>query len=131
MKGLERLVMEIIRPPSKAERSLKCSISTLIIFDYSVSFVIFNALIKLIFLQSVSKTKTFWICMDATFFSMSRFKNFLHTDTTDEVRFVAIIIEYFSTEVYTSFHFSQTLPSRSNIRLIIFLTKNITIFKTK
>ena len=42
-----------------------------------------NELIKLICLRSEFHVASFWICMDTTFFSESRFNNFLLIDATD------------------------------------------------
>ena len=67
--------------------------------------------IKLIILQSELNVTTFWICMDALFFGMSRFINhFLLIDATDSYSDQKHL---FSPWVYTPFHFSQTLPLNS------------------
>ena len=69
--------------------------------------------IKLIILRYESYIATFLICMDATFFSISR-KSFLTVFTLNtqqiRVRLVAIKSDYFSPYAYTPLIFSRTLP---------------------
>ena len=67
--------------------------------------------IKLIFLQYELYVATFLICTDATFFAMESFFTSFSLQTQQiAVRLVAIKSAYFSPYVYTTLHFSRTLP---------------------
>ena len=90
--------------------------------------------IKLINLRSELNVATFWIFMDATFFGMSRFKNFLLIDATDRSKissdqkrlFFAVILYPLSFFAKTLFklwiHLIPVLLFGKNNKLTVSLT---------
>ena len=73
---------------------------------------------KNIFLRSVLNISTFWICMDATFFGMSRFNIFLLIDATDRSKTSSNNHRTFF-YISPSFYFSRTLPLNTRYYVVL------------
>ena len=79
--------------------------------------------IKLIILRSEPYIASFCICIDATFFSLSRFNNFLLIDATDRNKISSDQKRLFFAVSLYPFHFTRTLPLTERIYLVVSKSK--------